>query len=296
MNTLIKFLLIINIITLNQNTAFAAAAATEEAPMRPRRPNPMMAGLQAALMAERANRQQRTGAGSDEVCSGVGTGTAKAEKPKKPRGVNPFLDALSKDSKFGASRKEEYVVEGVGCAVARKESTASTGHSYKGAADPKALVPAGLMQELFAKLAKRSEAVTEEDTSAAAAFAAASAATPTPKDEDLMPAEETPAAAVSEGWVPDLSAWGVSMPTVEVPDFSAWGVSMPTVAVPDLSAWVPFSSPDETTEVLDLSKFLPSEGLVDLKSWAESLPDNILERLLKMIIGYDEATFTTAHE
>lgn len=285
MNTLIKFLLIINIITLNQNTAFAAAAATEEAPMRPRRPNPMMAGLQAALMAERANRQQRTGAGSDEVCNGVGTGTAKAEKPKKPRGVNPFLDALSKNSKFGASRKEEYVVEGVGCAVARKESTASTGHSYKGAADPKALVPAGLMQELFAKLAKRSEAVTQEDTSAAAAFAAASAATPTPKDEDLMPAEETPAAAVSAGWA---EGW--------VPDLSAWGVSVPTVTFPDFSAWMPSSSLDETTEVLDLSKFLPSEGLVDLKSWAESLPDNILERLLRMIIGYDEATFTTAHE
>ena len=76
MNTLIKFLLIINIITLNQNTAFAAAEAEE--PVVRRRPNPMMAGLQAALMAERANRQQRTGAGSDEVCSGVGTGTAKA--------------------------------------------------------------------------------------------------------------------------------------------------------------------------------------------------------------------------
>ncbi len=287
MNALIKFLLIINIITLNQNTAFAAVAATEEAPMRPRRPNPMMAGLQAALMAERANRQQRTGAGSDEVCNGVGTGTAKAEKPKKLRGVNPFLDALSKNSKFGASRKEEYVVEGVGCAVARKESTASTGHSYKGAADPKELVPAGLMQELFAKLAKRSEAVTEEDKPAAAAFATASAApaSATPEGEGLMPAEETPAAAVSAGWA---EGW--------VPDLSAWGVSVPTVALPDFSAWMPSSISDETTEALDLSKFLPSEGFVDLKSWAESLPDNILERLLKMIIGYDEATFTTTNE
>jgi|GEM_PF-6985681 len=303
MNTLIKFLLIINIITLNQNTAFAAAEAEEPA-VRPRMPNPMMAGLGAALMAAREKRQQRAGAGSDKVCDGVGTGTAKSDdKPKKVKRVNPFLDALSGNTMFGAGREEEYVVEGVGSA--KKEPAASaTGHSYKGAADPKALVPTGLMAELFAKLASRSGAGSDEDKPAAAAFATASPAPAlaTPEDEDLMaadkpevtPAASTAAAGWAEGWVPDLSDWGVSMPTVGIPDLSALSASMPTVGFPYLSSWMPSASVAKV-EIPDFSKYLPSGEFVNLGKWADSLPDDVLNALLASL-GYDGEGYTTANE
>ncbi len=317
MNTLIKFLLIINIITLNQNTAFAAAAEADS--IRPRRPNPMMASLGAALMEAREKRQKRMGAGSDKICDGVGTGTANAERPKKPERVNPFMDALSGNKMFGATRKEEYVVEGVGSA--RTEPVASaTGHSYKGAADPKLLVPTGLMAELLENLARRAKAGSDEDKPAAAAFATASpaSASATPEGEGLMvaeKAEEAPAAATvssgwTEGWVPDLSNWGVSIPTVGLPDLSGW---MPSASaakgkIPDLLMefvdlkkladslpdWMPSASAAKV-KILYFLKYLPSGKFVDLRKLADSLPDDVLDAFLANL-GYDEEGYTTANE